>query len=206
MFERITPIVKNILILTVGVFIIQSIFKDQRGDVVAHYLSLHDFRSEDFYAWQVLSNMFIHANFGHLFNNMLLLFFIGPLLEQRLGDRKFMFIYFFSGIFASLCMMGIYGYLLGAGNWSALGASGATVGILVATAAMYPNMEVYLYFLFPIKLKWIALFTVIMDAIGAVNFSGPSSGDDHIGHIAHLGGAVFSFLLILYWKKKGEVY
>ncbi|MFH1297535.1 MAG: rhomboid family intramembrane serine protease [Bacteroidota bacterium] len=83
-------------------------------------------------------------------------------------------------------------------NVPTIGASGAVYGILLAFGMMFPNMLVYIYFLFPIKAKWIVIL------YGAIEiFSGISNNpSDNVAHFAHLGGMIFGFFLILYWKRK----
>ncbi len=83
-------------------------------------------------------------------------------------------------------------------NVPTIGASGAVYGILLAFGMLFPNMLVYIYFLFPIKAKWIVIF------YGAIEvFSGISNNpSDNIAHFAHLGGMLFGFFLIIYWRKK----
>lgn len=82
-----------------------------------------------------------------------------------------------------------------------IGASGAVYGILLAFGMMFPNMLVFIYFLFPIKAKWLVLL------YGAIEiFSGISNNpSDNVAHFAHLGGMIFGVILILYWRKKGNL-
>lgn len=83
-----------------------------------------------------------------------------------------------------------------------VGASGAVYGILLAFGMMFPNMLVYVYFLFPIKAKWIVIIYGALEL-----FSGISNNpDDNVAHFAHLGGMIFGFFLIIYWKKKTGLY
>lgn len=209
MFGRLTPTVKNILILNIGIFIIQMLFSEGRYDPVTEYGALYSPSTQSFQPWQIVSHMFIHSGFSHLLNNMLLLFFMGPILENTLGDKKFLLLYLFAGLFAGVLMMGVYTFGLDYHNWMAVGASGACLGVLIGTALLYPNLEVHLYFLIPIKLKWIAIFAVAMDLVGFVRFTNPQSvlptDQPMIANIAHLGGALFSFLLITYWKQRNEI-
>ncbi len=210
MFGRLTPTVKNILFLNFGIFIIQYLLTKNEGvDLVQHYGALYSNKHPDFQPWQFVTHMFIHGGFRHIFYNMLLLFFMGPILEQTLGDQKFLILYMFSGLFAGVAMFLTYTFGLDYHNWAAVGASGACLGVLVGTALLYPNLEVHLYFLIPIKLKWIAIFTVVMDVIGFVRFTNPQSvlpsDQPMVANIAHLGGAAFSFLLITYWQKRNEI-
>ena len=85
---------------------------------------------------------------------------------------------------------------------STIGASGAVFGILLAFGMMFPNMLIYLYFLFPIKAKWFVI------AYGAIElyFGIRGNADDNVAHFAHLGGMIFGFLLIIYWNKKLKRY
>jgi len=79
-----------------------------------------------------------------------------------------------------------------------IGASGAVYGILLAFGMMFPNMLVYIYFLFPIKAKWIVIFYGAIELVSGIS-NNPS---DNVAHFAHLGGMIFGFFLILYWKKR----
>jgi hypothetical protein len=83
-----------------------------------------------------------------------------------------------------------------------VGASGAVYGILLAFGMMFPNMLVYVYFLFPIKAKWIVIIYGALEL-----FSGfTNNPNDNVAHFAHLGGMIFGFFLILYWRKKTDLY
>jgi membrane associated rhomboid family serine protease len=83
-----------------------------------------------------------------------------------------------------------------------VGASGAVFGILLAFGMMFPNMLVYIYFLFPIKAKWIVIIYGALEL-----FSGISNNpNDNVAHFAHLGGMIFGFFLIIYWKKKTNLF
>jgi len=82
-----------------------------------------------------------------------------------------------------------------------IGASGAVFGILLAFGMLFPNTLIYIYFLFPLKAKY---FVIIYGLIEL--FSGFSGADSNVAHFAHLGGMIFGFFLILYWKKKGRLY
>jgi membrane associated rhomboid family serine protease len=87
----------------------------------------------------------------------------------------------------------IYPYI----NIPMVGASGAIYGVLLAFGMLFPNTVIYLYFLFPLKAKW---FVIIFGALEL--YMGLSMPGDHVAHFAHLGGMIFGFFLILYWKKK----
>ncbi|HNW73391.1 MAG: rhomboid family intramembrane serine protease [Bacteroidales bacterium] len=79
-----------------------------------------------------------------------------------------------------------------------IGASGAVYGILLAFGMMFPNMLVFIYFLFPIKAKWIVILYGVIELVSGLS----SNPNDNVAHFAHLGGMIFGFFLILYWRKK----
>ncbi|MCK9219677.1 MAG: rhomboid family intramembrane serine protease [Bacteroidales bacterium] len=81
-----------------------------------------------------------------------------------------------------------------------IGASGAVYGILLAFGMVFPNMLVYIYFLFPIKAKWIVIIYGALELFSGIS----NKPSDNVAHFAHLGGMIFGFLLILYWKKKSR--
>lgn len=213
MFQRVTPAVKNLLILNIGIFLIQAVcpvhpISNEISSTVTYmdfYGRLYDFGSPMFKPWQLLTHGFMHAGFGHLFSNMLLLFFMGPMLESIIGDRKFLILYLGSLLLGGVGEMMVNHYVFDHVSYSLLGASGATMGVLAATALLFPDQEVRIYFLFPVKLKYVALFLIVMDALGTVGFSAGSDGP-MIAHAAHLAGTFFGGGLLLYWKSKGQLF
>lgn len=202
---RLTPVTKNLLLINVGVFILQTFFtetvfspahgRDVQIDKVAMMFSLYNTGSPDFQPYQFLTHMFLHGNFSHILHNMLILFFFGPLLEQTLGDKRFLLLYMVCGLGAAVSQVG-YNYFFLNEPMMLLGASGAVMGVLIATAIFYPNLQVYIYFLFPVKIKYLALVFLALDL-----FQGVSNANTGVAHFAHLGGAVFAVVLLLYWKR-----
>ncbi len=135
--------------------------------------------------------MFMHGTISHLLFNMLMLFFLGPMVEQSLGAKRFLILYLVSGFGALLAHYAIFPYV---GVW---GASGAVYGVLVAFAVLFPNVQLMLLFPpIPIKAKWLALILIVVGLISGVG--GYQSG---IAHFAHLGGALTAFILMVIWKK-----
>ena len=135
--------------------------------------------------------MFMHAGLAHLFFNMLGLLSFGPDCENQLGERKFLVFYLLMGLGASLLQLF---FTTGA----MIGASGAIYGLLLAFGMLFPNSLLYLYFAIPIRAKYaVLLFGLLELYAGAQN-----SGSDNVAHFAHLGGMVFGYFLIIYWKKK----
>jgi membrane associated rhomboid family serine protease len=95
--------------------------------------------------------------------------------------------------------MGFYNIVL---NVPTVGASGAVFGILLAFGMMFPNSLIYIYFAFPIKAKYFVILYGVIELISGIS----NRPGDNVAHFAHLGGMLFGFALIMYWKKKGKLY
>ncbi len=148
----------------------------------------------NFWPWQLVTYMFLHGNFLHIFFNLFVLWMFGLQIENLWGTKRFVIYYFITGIGA-----GILHLILAAEGVPTVGASGAVFGILLAFGMMFPNREIMLIFL-PIPIK--AKYFVIM--IGAFElFAGVSGLQTGIAHFAHLGGIVIGFILIRIWGLKG---
>ena len=186
------------------------------------YLGLHFFLASDFKAYQLITYMFMHGNFEHLFFNMFALWMFGNTLENIWGSKRFLMFYMVCGIGAGLCQE-LVQYLqyvttlaqyesvnLGGGQvvpmldylnmLNTVGASGAIYGLLLAFGMMFPNSMIYLYFFVPIKAKWFVIGYAVIEL-----FSG-FIGGGNVAHFAHLGGMLFGLILILVWNKKGTLY
>ena len=101
---RLTPVVKNLLIINVVVYLLQNVLSDFN---LTEILALHRLGSDDFRPYQFFTYMFAHGGFGHILFNMLGLVFLGPLLEQFWGSKKFVIFYLVTGIGAALIYTGI---------------------------------------------------------------------------------------------------
>jgi rhomboid-like protein len=160
--------------------------------------------SEHFRPFQIVTHMFMHGDLGHLAFNMLSLFFFGPMVEMAWGHKRFLFYYLFCGFGALVLHLGVQWWELEqAGidprSWDGamLGASGAIFGIFVAFAYLFPNQIIRLMFP-PIAMK-AKYFVLIMAALEL--FYGVRGYSTGVAHYAHLGGALFGFLLIMIWYK-----
>jgi membrane associated rhomboid family serine protease len=210
MFNRyIPPITKNLLIINALMYVLTFfILKDKD---LNDMLGLHYFGFSTFKPFQLFSYMFMHGNFMHILFNMIGVYMFGSALEERLGPQKFLLLYLVSGIGAALMQMGVYHYeikeFLDAYSIAevqqhldvvTVGASGSLFGLLAGFGMLFPNTELMMMFVpVPIKAKY---FVLIYGAIEL--FSGFSRFDgDNVAHFAHVGGAIFGFLLIKYWKK-----
>jgi membrane associated rhomboid family serine protease len=140
--------------------------------------------------WTIITYMYVHANFFHVFFNMLMLFFFGPPLEARWGGREFIKYYTISGMGGAL-------FTLVFGGGTIIGASGAIFGVMLAYALNWPNSLIWIYAIFPIKAKYLVLI------LGAISFFSAFSGaSDGIAHFAHLGGLVVGYV---YLKKSWQL-
>jgi membrane associated rhomboid family serine protease len=211
------PVVKNLIITNVIIFLITLV----TGNFMYEHFALFYFKSPFFKPFQLVTHMFMHGGFTHILFNMYTLFIFGSVLERVWGSQKFLFYYFVTGIGAALLHLGVMalqlnGYIadLNAGNMFAqagiqdilttptVGASGAIYGLLLAYGMLFPNNIMQL--IFPpvaLKAKW---FVIIFGALELL--LGLSGRGSDIAHFAHLGGMIFGFFLILYWKKNNRMY
>ena len=218
-FSSIPPVTKNLIIINL-LFWLAEIVLPRVGIDLVKYLGLHYFAASDFNAVQLVTYMFMHdlGSFGHVFFNMFSVFMFGRTLEMVWGSKRFLIYYLTTGIGAGLVQEvtwffslkdAIDATIVQAGwettrallnNVITIGASGAVFGILLAFGMLFPNAELFIMFIpIPVKAKYFVIFYGIVELfLGVGNFSG-----DNIAHFAHLGGMLFGFFLIKYWKKKG---
>ena len=143
--------------------------------------------------WRMVTCMFLHADFWHIFFNMWMLFMFGNLLEVRMGKTNFFILYFISGLFGSLL------YVLF--NWTSLngciGASGAVVGLSIGTAMFYPNLQIMLLFPpVPMKMKTFAIVFILLEIFLEYSKVDRNSFLGNVAHVAHLGGALGGYLYL----------
>jgi len=141
--------------------------------------------------WTIITYMFLHENFMHIFSNMLMLFFGGQLFMEYLGEKRLLGLYILGGIagaFLYIIVFNLFPVFSRAVHFSyALGASAAVLAIFVAISTYIPHFVVNLFFVFRVKLMYVAIGLVIIDLI-SIDKGNPG------GHIAHLGGSLFGFL------------
>ena len=146
--------------------------------------------------WTLVSYMFLHGGFGHLFFNMLGLYFFGPRLESRLGGRDFLSLYFLSGLGGA-----VFSFLF-ARQYPVVGASGAVYGVLLGFAMFWPREKIYLYMILPVE-AWLLAVLVVAASLW-LGVSGSTSGTAHFAHLGGLGFA-FAFLKWSEWHRgKGK--
>ncbi|MFM7727903.1 MAG: rhomboid family intramembrane serine protease [Flavobacteriales bacterium] len=151
-----------------------------------------------YHPWTAITYMFVHWDFMHLLFNMLWLYWFGGILKEFLGAPKLLSTYLLGGLAGAFVYLTAYNTLPlfdgSAATSFAIGASASTMAITIAAATLLPDYSIPLLFFGPVRLKWIALITLLLDLI---NVSGNNAG----GHIAHLGGAVFGFSYIVALRK-----
>ena len=191
--------VKNLLIINIIVFLGTEFI----GNPMYEWFALFPIGSPFFHWWQFITHMFMHGGFGHIFFNMWSLIVFGPTLERMWGPKKFLLYYFVCGLGAAACHeLVLYYFVHGALNVPTVGASGAIYGLLLGFGMLYPNITLTLVFPpISLKAKW---FVVIFAVIELV--TGVLGTHDGVAHFAHLGGMLFGLILILIWKKKGQLY
>lgn len=196
--NNLTPVVKNLLIINVLMFI-GTIWMGNERLVLAAFYPTSDF----FQPYQLITYMFMHANMGHIFFNMFGLYMFGPPLEMVWGPKKFLLYYFITG-FGALALHFLVKYIdltyLGGAtssiNIPILGASGSIFGVLTGFGVLFPNQRLMLLFP-PIPIK-AGVLVIIYAALEL--FLGLGNFESGVAHFAHLGGALSGFLMILYWQ------
>jgi membrane associated rhomboid family serine protease len=178
---RMTPAVQWLLALNVGVYFLQVMLFGNEG--VFSALALDPSRLPGTW-WTVFTYMFVHAWLMHLAFNMLTLWMFGPRLEQVWGSRNFAYFFLWCGLGGAIA------HLVFAGDTAVVGASGAISGVLVGYALNWPDEEIYLFGLIPIKSRWLIAAMIGMNIIFALS---PGSGIDWS---AHLGGMAFGWLFL----------
>ncbi len=148
---------------------------------------------DEFRPWQIVTYSFLHANFNHLFFNMLGLWMFGTELEHVWGQRRFVVFYFASVVAAALTQIAVN--LLMGGGGPTVGASGGLFGLLLAFAMLFPNRTILLFFVIPMKAKWLALLYGVLEL-----YQGVYVMNSGVAHFAHLGGMLGGWLTLRYWR------
>ena len=203
---NLTDVVKNLLIINIIVFLVGTYVLPP--EVANHWLAVHYPTSPYFQPVQLITYMFMHGGFQHLLFNMFGLYMFGPPLEYNWGPKRFLFYYLVTGFGALVLHFGVeyyqmnfMGYPPELGDIPMVGASGAIFGLLAGYGLLYPENEIRLMF-FPVPIK--AKYFVLLYA-GFELYTGISGRQPGIAHFAHLGGALFGFLLIMYWRNGGTI-
>lgn len=209
--SQIPTVTKNLVAINILMFIATLI---NENFMVANFAMFYP-ASPFFKPWQILTHMFMHGGFWHIFFNMYSLLMFGSILERSLGPKKFLIFYFVTGLGAVALHTGVewmqarvfiangavdaYQRLL---MTPTLGASGAIYGVLIGFAMLYPQARLILIFPpIPVKAKWLVIIFVAIELVFSIN-----GIQDGVAHFAHLGGMLFGWLLIRWWRKHGKLY
>lgn len=203
---NVTDVVRNLLIINIVVFVVGTFILPP--EVSNTWLAVHYPTSEYFQPVQLVTYMFMHGSLTHLFFNMLGLYMFGPPIEYSWGPKRFLFYYLVAGFGALALHFGVEYYQINYGGYPSeigdipmVGASGAIFGLLAAYGMMYPNNIVQMLFPpIPMKAKYFVLLYAGLELY--LGISGRQAG---VAHFAHIGGALFGFLLIIYWRNGGTV-
>lgn len=213
----IPTITKNLLIINILAFAADYVLRSS-GISLNNFFGLHFFLASHFHIYQLVTYMFMHGGFSHLFFNMFALWMFGCAVERAWGEKRFLFFYMACGIGAGLMQEGVqfveyavqglaaYDRISDGisvmpmdaflNQWMTVGASGAVYGILLGFGLTYPEERIFIFPLpVPIKGKW---FVCIYAAVEL--FSAIANGGDGIAHMAHLGGMLVGYIIIRYWR------
>lgn len=199
-YEKLPDVTKNLIILNAVVFLATSL----NGGLLP-ILGLYSIFDERFHPYQLVTHLFTHANLMHIFFNMFTLYMFGRVLENVLGPKRFAMLYFATGLGAVLLnvlldflqLQGIINFNTDVNISFSIGASGAVYGIMVAFAMLFPNTELLIYFIVPLKAKVFIPLLILAEIYMEVS----RSPGDNVGHAAHLGGALIGFIVIKIWSK-----
>ncbi|MBL7777903.1 MAG: rhomboid family intramembrane serine protease [Chitinophagales bacterium] len=208
-------VVFNLIAINVIVFLVSMLLHD----LTIQWLALFYPASPFFKPLQLVGHMFMHGDFTHIFSNMFAVYMFGSILERVWGPQRFLLFYFVTGFGAALLHLGVNAWIVhnftGSLNpdWVSVmeyepvrdiytiptvGASGAVFGLLVGFGLLFPNTELFLlFFPIPIKAKYFVSLYVIWELVRGIQMN-PS---DNIAHFAHLGGALFGFIMIKIWNR-----
>ena len=230
-FNELPVVVKNLLIIN-GLLFLATVSLSNLGIDLVKIFGLHQFQSNDFRPHQLITHIFMHGSFTHLFFNMFALWMFGKILENIWGEKRFLIYYMITGIGAAFIHLLISQYQIisisnqipelvsiaieGKYNPSiplskkltqliitpTVGASGAVFGLLLAFGMLFPNALLYLYFAIPIKAKYFVIGYGILELYAGIS----NNPADNVAHFAHLGGMIFGYILIRYWKKNTTIY
>lgn len=204
---------RYLLIANLIIFLLAGIL-ERYGVSLNTIGGLHYIGAGSFHWWQPITYMFLHANLSHIFFNMFAVWMFAPMIEQQWGTRRFLLYYLVCGLGAAIVQEATWALMLNdmANHYSAesiahyaymmntIGASGAVFGILFAFGWLYPDVPMYILFIpVPIRARtFVIIYALIELFAGLGSVAGFTA--DNVAHFAHLGGLLFGWLLILWWR------
>ncbi|MBU2493674.1 MAG: rhomboid family intramembrane serine protease [Bacteroidetes bacterium] len=195
-FSFLPPVIKQLLIINGAVFFLSLIAKN----IVIGNILLDDwlvlwfgliplgFQDATFLPWQLITYQFLHGSFTHVLFNMFMLWMFGMEIENLWGSKKFLIFYLLCGVGAGLFQLLIAPMFGSVGP--TIGASGAVYGVMVAFAMFFPDRYIYIYFLLPVKAKYLIAILMVFEFMSVGDMS-------LVAHLAHIGGALTALVYIL---------
>lgn len=184
-----TPWVRRLLIANVAIFFLQMMGDRTISRILDQFVLVPN--EVLTHPWTVVTYMFLHGGLMHIGFNMFGLYIFGPRVEERLGGRRFLILYFLSGICGALLS------LIFARNAQVIGASGALFGVMIAFAMFWPDVQILLFFFLPMPVRVAVILMAVLSLWSGVN--GSRSG---VADFAHLGGFLGGFLYIKWLEKQ----
>lgn len=201
MFANLPPVTRALMIANGLVFVLQLAL----GDAALAAFELwplgsgnDPYAGSGFLPWQLLTYGFMHGGFAHLLFNMLALLMFGAPLEHTWGDRRFLIYYFVCVAGAALCQLAVGAWTMSQGGeaYPTVGASGGIFGLLLAYGMLFPQQRVMLLIPpIPMKARTLVIVYGVVELLMGVTGTMPG-----VAHFAHLGGMLFGWLLIRYWR------
>lgn len=195
--------VSKLIVINIVIFVMQIFAKQYQGysSIMTFYLGIvPGLIVEKGFLWQIFTYMFLHStfSFSHIFFNMYALLIFGVPIEQTWGSRRFLLYYFYCGAMAGVTILIINLISMGSGYYTpTIGASGAIFGLLLAFGFLFPNVEILLFFILPIRAKYLVILYGMLELYLEL-FGGHSS----VSHIGHLGGLLAGLLFFLVLKRR----
>ena len=212
-FRDTPPVVKNLIVINAIFFLAMKILPVETSSLIMEKLGLFFWDSQFFSPYQLVTHMFLHGGFTHFFFNMFALWMFGRVVEYDLGSKRFLTYYMCTGVGASLIHMLAIWYdisdpalsqaaIMSIKNTVTIGASGAGFGVLLAFGMFHPNSVIMLLIPpIPIKAKYfVIIYGALELGLGIADYGG------NIAHFAHLGGLIWGYMLLRWWKTRGKIY
>jgi membrane associated rhomboid family serine protease len=186
------PVVRGLIAANLGVYLLTRLLRAD-GFIDAFALIPPQVLG-GFEIWRLVTYQFLHAGVWHVALNMLMLWMFGSELEQRWGGKFFLKYYLVCGVGGGI----IYTLVRAGVPDPTIGASGAIFGVLMAYGMWFPNRVVLLAFLFPVRVRHVIVFLIVIEFLQGVESTG-----DGIAHAAHLGGMAFGYVYLRWWGSGG---
>lgn len=202
------PVVQNLLIANVVLWLLSWMSARIQNPVTENLLgslALYPLDSGLFRPWQPVTYMFMHGSWAHIIFNMFTLWMFGRFIEYDLRSRRFLAYYMVCGVGAGLIQLLVCHLFPSEYITATVGASGAIYGLLLAFAMLHPNDIIMpLFPPIPMKAKWAVLVFCAIELY--LGIRGELFSADNVAHFAHLGGALFGFILLWWWLRTKKIY